>query len=78
MNARTAILALAGGALFLLLIKSFQSQPEKTASSPIPDTNPVASLVEETLHQHEGEQSPFVEASEEALHSDTPHGAKPA
>lgn len=89
MNARTTILALAGGALVLLLIKSFRSQPEKSASSaapqgqPVqtssaPEASPVVSVVEETLHQHEGEQSPFVAAFEEALHHDAPHGAQPA
>lgn len=89
MNARTAILALAGGALVLLLIKSFRSQPEKGASSAAPqgqpaqtpsapEASPVVSVVEETLHQHEGEQSPFVAAFEEALHHDAPHGTQPA
>jgi hypothetical protein len=78
MNVRSTILALAGAALALLLIKSFQSQPERSAPSPAPDPGPVASMVEETLHQHEGEQSPCVAAFEEALHPGEPHGAKPA
>jgi len=78
MNARTIILALAGGALALLLIKSLQSQPERSVPSPAPAPGPVVSMVEETLHQHEGEQSPFVEAFEEALHPAAPHGMKPA
>ena len=87
MNVRTAILAVFGGTLAVLLIKALRSQPLKSASAPDPspavsaatsDPSPVVAIVEETLHQHEGEQSPFVEAFEEALHSDVPHGAKPA
>lgn len=85
MNARTIILALAGGGLVLLLTKSFQSQPEKASSAPVPApqapaaaASPVAAVVEETLHQHEGEHSPFVEAFAEALHPETAHGDKPA
>lgn len=78
MNARNTILALAGAALALLLIKSFQSQPERRTSAPAPDPGPVVSVVEATLHQHEGEHSPFVEAFEEALRPSASHGAKPA
>lgn len=89
MNARIAILAVLGGSLALLLTRVLKSQSPKSRpaltpdASPVvsaatPDASPVVSIVEETLHQHEGEQSPFVAAFEEALHSDVAHGAKPA
>ncbi len=78
MNARSILIALSGGALALLLIKSLQSQPERSAPAHAPDPSPVVSLVEDTLHQHAGKHSPFVAAFDEALHSTVPHGAKPA
>ncbi len=78
MNARTLMLALAGGGLVLLLIKSFQIQPPQSPKAQMPGSAPVVSLVEETLHQHEGEHSPFVEAFEQALHAGEPQDAKPA
>lgn len=85
MNARTIILSLAGGAVVLLLIRSLQSQPPQSAPAsgpapkvPAPASSPVAAVVEETLHQHEGENSPFVEAFAEALHPEAAHGTPPA
>ncbi len=48
--------------------------PSATVSE-TPMVEPVVHLVEETLHQHEGEDSPIVHAFEEALEEKAGHGA---
>ena len=82
MKIRTILLmaGIAAGAVYLLR-KSGTSQPpsaatqapESTAQAPI-SAEPVVHMVEETLHQHEGEDNPAIHAFEEAV-SHTHQGA---
>ena len=56
------------GAAYLLLKKKDEA----------PATTPVVRVVEETLHQHEGEDNPIVHAFEEALEQKAKQGDAPA
>ena len=69
------LLAVAGGAY--LLLKKQEASPA-TAGVKKPAAEPVIHVVEETLHQHEGEDNPIVHAFEEALAEKAKHEDAPA
>ncbi len=66
MNTRNTLVFLAAAAVAVVVVKKFAGRSE-TASGGSPDNSRVAHLVEETLHQHEGEDNPVVHAFEAAL-----------
>ncbi len=66
MKTQKLLLLLAVAAAALLVFKK-QDGPQATGGSGEPNNSPVAQVVEETLHQHEGEDNPIVHAFEEAL-----------
>ncbi len=69
MKTQNLLLLVAGvGIMYLLLRKK---DTEAAAA-------PVVRVVEETLHQHEGEDNPIVHAFEEALEQKAKHGDTPA
>ena len=66
MKAQKLLLLLAVTAAALLVFKK-QSDSQTVGGSADAENSPVAKVVEETLHQHEGEDNPIVHAFEEAL-----------
>ena len=76
MNARTAVIALAGAGLVVLFAAALRKQAEDAAVVAPHEVNSrhahsrVAGVVEKTLHEHEGEDSPVVQAFAEALGKD--------
>ncbi len=77
MNAKNLIVLLAAAAGAAYLIKTY-SDKAPSAGSPVSappkvDNSQVVHLVEETLHQHEGEDNPIVHAFEAALEHETKH-----
>lgn len=66
MKTQKLLLLLAVAAVALLVFKK-QDGAQATGGSAESDHSPVVQVVEETLHQHEGEDNPIVHAFEEAL-----------
>ena len=66
MKSQNMIVLLAVAAAALLVFKK-KSAPQTVGSNGEPDNSHVVQVVEETLHKHEGEDSPMVHAFEEAL-----------
>ncbi len=76
MNARTLTLYLAGTGALALLVRALTSQTTPAAAPPAPPPHsPLAPVVAKTLHKHEGEASPMVEAFEHALQQEAKHGS---
>lgn len=79
MNARTAVIVLAGAGLAVLFIAALRKQAEDGSAVAPHEVNSrhgharVANVVEKTLQQHEGEDTPFVQAFEQALEEETRH-----
>ena len=77
MNTRTLFIALAAAAGAAYLVKTLSNKAQKAGSlpsvTPKADNSQVVHLVEETLHQHEGEDNPIVHAFEAALEHETKH-----
>lgn len=73
MNARTLTLYLAGTGALALLVRALTSQTTPAAAPP--PHSPLAPVVAKTLHKHEGEASPMVEAFEHALQQEAKHGS---
>ena len=76
MNVRSFLISLAAAAGAVYLIKTFANKAQNAnspAALPKADNSQVVHLVEETLHQHEGEDSPIVHAFEAALEQETKH-----
>jgi len=71
MNARTILLFLAGAAAAAILVTMLRTRDSQTASVHGVNTEEgharVSHIVEKTLHEHEGEESPIVAAFAEAL-----------
>ena len=69
MKTQNLLLWLAVAGIAYLLLKKKDEAPA---------TTPVVRVVEETLHQHEGEDNPIVHAFEEALEQKAKQGDAPA
>ena len=71
MNARTILLFLAGAAAAAVLVFALRNQASEAAPVHAVNTETgharVTHIVEKTLHEHEGEESPIVAAFAEAL-----------
>lgn len=77
MNIKTLIVLLAAAAVAAYLIKNDRGKAQNAASQapamPKTDNSQVVHLIEETLHRHEGEDNPIVQAFEAALEHETKH-----
>ncbi len=76
MNVRTVTLYLAGTGTLALLAKALMSQSTPAARPPAPPPHsPLAPVVAKTLHKHEGEDTPIVQAFEHALQEEAQRGS---
>lgn len=75
MKYQNILITLAVAAIAIPLLKSLYdwAQTPSGAQSTNGASPKVKKMVEQTLHQHEGEDSPFVQAFEEALEEETHH-----
>jgi hypothetical protein len=77
MNARTFLISLVAAASVVYFLKTVTNKAQKAGSPAAApskaDNSQVVHLVEETLHQHEGEDNPIVHAFEAALEQETKH-----